>query len=111
MQIFWERISSINAIDAIDEEGEITIDVQPVKIEGRLFYNITVNDNGRGIKEESLEKLFDPFFTTKENGTGLGLSISYGIIQQHRGSIDINNRPEGGAQVVICLPKSLDTGF
>jgi len=96
----------LNAIDAIDSEGAIDVAVQPTKIEGAMFYNITISDNGRGIKEESLEKLFDPFYTTKEDGTGLGLSISYGIIHRHMGSIDINNRPEGGAQVTICLPQN-----
>jgi signal transduction histidine kinase len=95
----------LNAMDAIDDEGEIDVDINPVKIEGEMFYTITVNDNGRGISEESLEKLFDPFYTTKEDGTGLGLSISYGIIHRHKGSIDVCNRTEGGAQVVIRLPK------
>jgi signal transduction histidine kinase len=69
-----------------------------------MFYAITVTDNGKGIEEESLEKLFDPFYTTKQEGTGLGLSICYGIIHRHRGSIDIGNRSGGGAQVVIQLP-------
>jgi len=95
----------LNAVDAIDNEGEIEVTVRTEKIEGEMFYAITVSDNGKGINEESLEKLFDPFFTTKEDGTGLGLSISYGIIHRHRGSIDVGNRPEGGAKVVIRLPK------
>ena len=95
----------LNAIDAIDEKGEIEVAVQPSKMEGEPFYIITINDNGRGISEESLEKLFDPFYTTKDDGTGLGLSISYGIIRRHQGSIDISNRREGGAQAVIRLPK------
>jgi len=105
MQVLMNVI--LNAIDAIDDEGEIKIDVQPAKTDGDLFYTITVTDNGKGIKEESLEKLFDPFYTTKEEGTGLGLSISYGIIRRHRGSIDICNSPEGGTKVTIRLPKEL----
>jgi signal transduction histidine kinase len=96
----------LNAMDAVDDEGEINVSVQPAKIEGAAFYTITVTDNGKGIEEESLEKLFDPFFTTKQEGTGLGLSISYGIIHRHKGSIEIGNRLDGGgAQVVIRLPK------
>jgi len=98
----------LNAIDAIDAEGEIDVSVQPARIEGEEFYSITVTDNGKGISEESLEKLFDPFYTTKIEGTGLGLSISYGIIHRHRGSIEIGNRTDGsGAQVVIRLPKGI----
>jgi signal transduction histidine kinase len=98
----------LNAIDAIPDEGAIEISVIPEKMEGSDFYVITVADTGKGIKEDSLEKLFDPFFTTKEEGTGLGLSISYGIIHRHAGSIDISNRPQGGAQVVIKIPKGME---
>jgi len=102
----------LNAIDAIadeGDEGEIAIGVKREIIGGAMFYVITVADNGRGISEDSLEKLFDPFFTTKEDGTGLGLSISYGIIQRHNGTIDVGNRPEGGAQVTIRLPGDLSS--
>ena len=97
----------LNAVDAIDNDGEIDVHVRQTKIEDEIFYTITVNDTGRGIQEESLEKLFDPFYTTKEDGTGLGLSISYGIIHRHRGRIDVGNRAEGGTQVVIQLPKGI----
>ena len=100
----------LNAIDAIEHEGAIEVNVQPAKIDGEAFYSITVTDNGRGIEEGSLEKLFDPFYTTKEDGTGLGLSISYGIIHRHRGRIDIGNRTGGGAQVVIQLPTGIEIG-
>ena len=102
-QVFINII--INAIDAIDEEGNVEIDVCTSKFENEMFYTITVSDNGKGISEDVLEKLFDPFYTTKDNGTGLGLSISFGIIHRHRGMIDITNRSEGGAQVVIRLPQ------
>ena len=95
----------LNAVDAIDDKGKIDVNVQPIKIEGEMFYSIAINDTGKGIQEENLEKLFDPFYTTKEEGTGLGLSISYGIIHRHKGSIDIGNRPEGGAQAIIRLPQ------
>lgn len=98
----------LNAIDAIEHEGAIDVRVQSVKIDGESFYSITVTDNGKGIEEGSLEKLFDPFYTTKDEGTGLGLSISYGIIHRHMGRIDIGNRPEGGAQVVIWLPAGME---
>jgi signal transduction histidine kinase len=98
----------LNAIDAIREEGFIRIEIQPSLIEGMMYYQIIVTDNGTGIHEEQLEKIFDPFFTTKEEGTGLGLSISYGIIHRHGGNIEIRNHPEGGAQVEIQLPKEIE---
>lgn len=94
----------LNSIEAIENEGVVSINIQSSKVEDEPFYNITITDNGIGIDEKSLEKIFDPFYTTKEDGTGLGLSISYGIINRHRGRIDISNNPDGGAQVIIQLP-------
>ncbi len=105
-QVFMNVI--LNAIDSIEEEGVVKIDIQSSKIEGRPYYMITVTDNGKGIDSGSMEKIFDPFYTTKEEGTGLGLSITYGIIQRHRGNIEISNHAGGGAQVIIQLPKGDD---
>ena len=98
----------LNAIDAIEEEGLISVDIQSSFIEREVYYNIIVTDNGTGIKEEELEIIFDPFFTTKEEGTGLGLSISYGIIHRHGGNIKIQNHPDGGTQVEIQLPRGIE---
>lgn len=66
---------------------------------------VEVEDTGTGIKEKDRAKIFDPFYTTKPvgEGTGLGLSVSRNIISLHQGSIDIRNRPEGGASVVIMF--------
>ncbi len=66
---------------------------------------VRVEDSGPGIPDEHLSKVFDPFFTTKPtgHGTGLGLSVSRQIVEMHGGTIEIGNRPEGGAQVTIIL--------
>jgi signal transduction histidine kinase len=98
----------LNAMDAIEGEGRVDVDIRQAVAEGGTFYAVTVSDTGSGIDEASLEKVFDPFYTTRDDGTGLGLSISYGIVHRHGGSIDIGNRPESGAQVVIRLPKGTD---
>jgi len=69
---------------------------------------IEVADTGTGIAPENLHRVYDPFFTTKSarKGTGLGLSVTYGIIQEHGGSIEVSNRPGGGARFRIDLPFS-----
>ncbi|MFB9242014.1 PAS domain-containing protein [Massilia antarctica] len=67
---------------------------------------IEVADNGGGIARENLSRIFDPFFTTKPvgKGTGLGLSLAYGIIQKHRGSIDVDSEVGRGTTFRIVLP-------
>ena len=67
---------------------------------------LEVVDNGPGVAAENLPHLFDPFFTTKPTGqgTGLGLSISYGIVNEHGGTLTIDNHPDGGARARLTLP-------
>ncbi len=67
---------------------------------------LVIRDNGCGINPEHLDRIFDPFFTTKKagEGTGLGLSICNKIITDHGGSIQADNRAEGGAVFTITLP-------
>jgi two-component system NtrC family sensor kinase len=67
-----------------------------------------VSDTGTGIAPDLLHRIYDPFFTTKtaRKGTGLGLSVTYGIIQEHGGSIEVSNRPGGGACFRLDLPFS-----
>jgi len=91
-----------NAIDAIDDEGEIIIKTK--KREGNI--EISIKDNGSGLNEEVKTKIFDPFFTTKDvgKGTGLGLWISYGIIEKHGGTIEVESQEGKGSEFVIELP-------
>ncbi len=73
---------------------------------------VEVADTGHGIAPEHLHRIYDPFFTTKaaRKGTGLGLSVTYGIIQEHDGSIEVSNRPGGGARFHIDFPLSAAAG-
>jgi signal transduction histidine kinase len=72
---------------------------------GSHLVTIEVLDTGSGIPEEMLGKVFEPFFTTKPTGqgTGLGLTVTKTIIDLHGGSIEIANRSEGGARVLITF--------
>jgi signal transduction histidine kinase len=67
---------------------------------------ILFKDTGSGMLQEALKDIFDPFYTTKEvgKGTGLGLSISYGIIQDHKGEIDVAETGPEGTTFRISLP-------
>ncbi|MEM0954974.1 MAG: ATP-binding protein [Pseudomonadota bacterium] len=66
---------------------------------------IRVKDNGVGIPRENMEKIFDPFFTTRQSGTGLGLAVVARTIEIHRGKISVSNRPSGGTEFVLKLPR------
>ncbi|MCL6622093.1 MAG: HAMP domain-containing protein [Syntrophobacterales bacterium] len=95
----------MNAIQAIPQgPGRITLKAEADPNRGQVV--ITVSDNGVGIPPEALDQIFDPFFTLKEEGvgTGLGLSIVYGIIEKHRGSIEVESRVGEGTTFTIRLP-------
>lgn len=90
----------LNAIQATDKGGVLTV-VSALREDS---IEITVADTGIGISEENRKKLFSPFFTTRKNGTGLGLAITYRIIENHRGTIDVESEPGKGTTFMIRLP-------
>jgi signal transduction histidine kinase len=67
---------------------------------------VEVEDTGKGISPENLNRIFDPFFTTKPigKGTGLGLSLSYGIVQKHHGRIEVKSEVGKGSTFRVTLP-------
>ncbi len=99
-QVFVNIID--NAIDAISKGGQISIQ----SCRNGETVKVTIQDNGKGMNEATLQKVFDPFFTTKElgQGTGLGMAISYGILQEHSGEIAVNSQENTGTEVVLSLP-------
>jgi two-component system, sporulation sensor kinase E len=66
---------------------------------------ITVEDTGRGMSPEQVEKLFEPFAESTTGGTGLGLSIVYQIVKDHNGVINIRSAEGKGTTITIDLPK------
>ena len=93
----------INAMQAINESGRITVHVR----EEKGAYIIEVNDTGNGISDEHISKIFNPFFTTKEKGSGLGLPIVRKIIEGHGGTIDIESSEGSGTSVALKLLRKL----
>ena len=65
-----------------------------------------ISDNGSGIAPEDISHIFEPFFSTKRNasGIGLGLAIVHGIVQNHKGRIEVNSELEHGTTISITLP-------
>lgn len=95
----------INSRDAIEKLKKrwIHIDTQ----EAENFVKIIVTDSGPGIPQDKIDEIFKPFYTTKEpgKGTGLGLSIVSGIIERHRGSIEVDTKSKNTC-FVTTLPKT-----
>lgn len=101
-QVFTNLL--INASHAIEEGGEIGI---KLSTEGENAV-ISIRDNGKGMSEQTLQKIFEPFYTDKPVGvgSGLGLSISYGIIEKYEGDIQVNSTLGEGSVFTVCLPLS-----
>ena len=68
------------------------------------WVNLSVTDNGPGIKAENINRVFEPFFTTKSNGTGLGLAVVKSVAHSHQGKVKVTNLADGGACFTLCLP-------
>ena len=93
----------VNASEAVLENGEITIRTKNVD-EDTINFEIT--DNGLGIAAEDIPHIFEPFFSTKQNasGIGLGLAIVHGIIQNHKGKIQVKSVLGNGTTISVTLP-------
>jgi signal transduction histidine kinase len=111
MNILSNAIDSLRHPDTADSPEGIKTPLPTITIHTEVknsnWVEISIQDNGRGIDESTLERLFDPFFTTKEvgKGTGLGLSISYQIVvEKHGGKLQCISAPGQGAKFLIEIP-------
>jgi len=98
----------INAIEAIQGEGTVSVSIRRVESESEAEFDeeavIEVADNGSGIRDEDLARIFNPFFTTTKGGTGLGLPAVRRIVRAHGGRVEARSTLGEGSTFTIYLP-------
>ena len=114
MQMVFSAILT-NSSEAIEGDGHIhvscrketipdTTSKDPHASKSGAYIWLTIEDDGKGMDEETVSRVFEPFFTTKFQGRGLGMAAVYGIVKNHNGWIYINSELGKGTKVSICLP-------
>jgi len=109
-QVLWNLF--LNAADAMNQGGILYVNTDIVHSRDghgavQEMARIRIRDTGAGFSKKALQHLFTPFFTTKEGGSGLGLATVRRIVEGLKGTVAGQNHPEGGAEVHVCLDRSL----
>jgi signal transduction histidine kinase/ActR/RegA family two-component response regulator len=114
----------VNAREAMPEGGNVLIFAENVKISGEAedllpvmtedrYVRISIQDRGKGIPSDLLEKVLDPYFSTKdrgsEKGMGFGLAIAHSVVKRHGGYIEVKSEVGVGTTVAIYLPTPAQT--
>jgi nitrogen fixation/metabolism regulation signal transduction histidine kinase len=101
-----------NAIDAMEHQQDARVEVSTRRAQNAEvdFVEIKVSDNGPGFLGDIVHQAFDPYVTSKPKGTGLGLAIVKKLVEEHGGQISARNREQGGAEISILIPTSMDAG-
>jgi two-component system, NtrC family, sensor kinase len=96
----------VNAVEAMPAGGRLEIEAKRAR---GAKLQLRVKDTGEGIPPEALPHIFEPFFTTKQDrmGTGLGLAIAHSILEQHGGSIAVEETSGSGTTLLVILPARL----
>jgi PAS domain S-box-containing protein len=98
-----------NAAEAMQGAMVREIQISTSLLSGREMVEIAVADSGHGVTQELKEKLFLPYFSTKKRGTGLGLAIVSRIVEDHHGSIRVEENKPVGARFIVELPVATES--
>jgi signal transduction histidine kinase len=96
-----------NALDATPVGGRVEVATCRRQMAGHEFVEVVVSDSGRGIAPGDQIRIFDPFFTTKpvRGRPGLGLAVSKRLVEQHRGTIEVQSTPGRGSRFIVRFPR------
>jgi len=97
-----------NAIQHSPKGAQVVVRAATVLAPNAAGIELSVADEGPGIRPEDLANIFEPFFTRRRGGTGLGLSIVHRIVEQHGGEIEAENRENGGALITVRLCRAVE---
>lgn len=114
MQMVLSAVVS-NSTEAIEGDGRIRITASNKEIDAAFakshpelnpgrYVCLTVEDDGKGMDKETVNKIFDPFYTTKFIGRGLGMAAVYGIVRNHDGWITVDSELNKGTEIRVYLP-------
>jgi two-component system sensor histidine kinase PilS (NtrC family) len=106
-QVLWNLI--LNALQAMPENGVLTVEVSLLGKGDGKSVQITVGDNGCGIDVSEQRRIFEPFYTTRSTGTGLGLAVVNRIIENWQGTIDLKSEPGMGTTFRVTFPSQVSS--
>jgi PAS domain S-box-containing protein len=100
------------ALEAPEHQNEARVEISTRRVTSADAdrVEIKVADNGPGFVRDIVHQAFEPYVTSKPKGTGLGLAIVKKLVEEHGGQINARNREQGGAEISILIPISLDAG-
>jgi PAS domain S-box-containing protein len=99
-----------NSLEAMEHQDEARVEVSTRRVTSADadLVEIKVADNGPGFLRDIVHQAFEPYVTSKPKGTGLGLAIVKKLVEEHGGHINARNREQGGAEISILIPISVD---
>ncbi len=97
-----DPIKQISAFVGVATKGSLSA---AARLEGVTpAIQVRVSDTGVGIPADRLARIFDPFYTTKEKGLGMGMAIAHRIIEDHKGTVDVESALGAGTTFTLCFP-------